>query len=114
MFPLPLHPGGRGGRGLDGLEESSLAMLPFFGGLMLLLLLLALGTAALLLWRSGRFALPALGGRSSVPEEEARRILAERYARGDITTDDFLERASILNWTPGAEPPPTRKSRPAR
>lgn len=113
MFPLlPFHPGGRGG-GWTEVQESSLAMVPLFGGLMLLLLLLALGTAALLLWRSGRLALPALGGRP-MPEEGARQILAERFARGDITTDEFLERASILNWTPGVEPAADRTRRRTR
>ena len=84
-------------------------MLPFLGT-MLLLLLLA-GLTALLLWRAGRLALPALGGRSSAPEEEARRILAERFARGDIDTDEFLERASILNWSPGSDTMPERRGR---
>ena len=37
------------------------------------------------------------------PEGEAKRILAERFARGDITSDEFMERASVLNWTPGSE-----------
>lgn len=107
MIPiLPMH---RGGRGLDDVPESSLAMLPFVGSFLLILLLAAL--AGFLLWRSGRLALPALGGRSSAPEQEARRILAERFARGDISSDDFLERASILNWTPGADTMPDQRRR---
>lgn len=103
MFPF--H---RGGEGLDGVYAGSV-MLPFLGTLLLLLLLASL--AGVLLWRTGRFALPALGGRSSAPEEEARRILAERFARGDITTDEFLERSSILNWTPGSDTMPDRRRR---
>jgi putative membrane protein len=47
-------------------------------------------------------------GRARSPEEDAKRILAERFARGDIATDEFLERSSMLNWTPGAEPLPTK------
>ena len=90
-----------GGHGFPGGQESSLAAVPILGGLLLLILLLA-GLTALYLWRSGRLNLPA-AGRWRSPEFDARRILAERFARGDITTDDFLERASILNWTPGAE-----------
>jgi uncharacterized membrane protein len=106
MIPvLPLH----GGRGLRGIEESSLAVLPFLGGFMLLLLLVA-GLTALYLWRSGKLPLPALS-RSGSPEQEARRILAERFARGDISTDDFLERASTLNWTPGVDAGPHRRHR---
>ena len=31
-------------------------------------------------------------------------MLAERFARGDITTDEFMEKASVLNWTPGTDP----------
>ena len=40
-------------------------------------------------------------------------ILAERFARGDISSDEFLERSSMLNWTPGSEqvPPKLRKNR---
>jgi putative membrane protein len=93
---LPMH----GGHGVRGIEESSFAALPFLGFFLLILLLV--GLTALYLWRSGRLTLPA-GGRSGSPEQEAQRILAERFARGDITTDDFLERASTLNWTPGAD-----------
>jgi uncharacterized membrane protein len=105
MIPvLPLH----GGHGVRGVQESSLAALPFLGFTMLLLLLA--GLAALYLWRSGRLAVPAIG-RSVAAEYEARRILAERFARGDITTDEFLERASILNWTPGSDGGPYRNRR---
>ena len=77
MLPvLPLY----GGHGVRGFEA---AALPLFGGFTLLLLLLA-GLAALYLWRSGRLAVPALG-RSGLPEQEAQRILAKRFARGDIS-----------------------------
>ena len=48
-----------------------------------------------------------------LPEDEAKQILAERFARGDISSDEFLERSSILNWTPGAQPLPS-KSRKKR
>ena len=106
---IPMH---RGGPGFDGVQESSLGVLPFLGTFLLLLLLA--GLAGLLLWRSGRLTLPALPGRSSAPEQEARRILAERFARGDITSDDFLERASILNWTPGSDTMPDERRRPKR
>ena len=41
--------------------------------------------------------------RHSSPEHEAKRILAQRFASGEISSDDFLERASVLNWTPGSE-----------
>jgi putative membrane protein len=89
--------------------ESSLSMLPFLGSLLLLLLLVL---AALYLWRQGKLPLPKLASHRS-PEDEAKQILAERFARGDISTDEFLERSSILNWTPGAQPLPSssRKKR---
>lgn len=29
------------------------------------------------------------------------QILAERLARGDSSPEDFLERASMLDWSPG-------------
>jgi putative membrane protein len=84
--------------------ESSLSMLPFLGSLLLLLLLVLI---ALYLWRQGKFPLPKLAGHRS-PEDEAKQILAERFARGDISSDEFLERSSILNWTPGTEPLPSK------
>jgi uncharacterized membrane protein len=69
---------------------------------MFFLLLVALTVAALYLYRTGR--LPALGRFTRpAPEEEAKRILADRFARGDISSEEFMERASILNWTPGSE-----------
>lgn len=83
---------------------------PFLGVSMFLLLLVALTLAALYLHRTGR--LPGLGGLTRpAPEEEAKRILADRFARGDLSSEEFMERASILNWTPGSEqwPAQTRK-----
>ena len=103
MIPV-LH----GGHGVRGGADASLAAVPFLGSFLLLLLLLA-GLTALYLWRSGRLAVPALGNASS-PEADARRILAERFARGDISSDEFMERASVLNWTPGSDSP-TRRAR---
>ena len=67
-----------------------------------LFMLLVLGTIVFFLVRHGQFAPQSLAGSRS-PESEAKKILAERFARGDITTDEFMERSSILNWTPGVE-----------
>jgi putative membrane protein len=97
---IPLH----GGPGGHGFAESSWSALPVFGSFLLLLLLL-LAITGLYLWRQGK--LPKLGGFRA-PEDEAKRILAERFARGDIGSDEFLERASMLNWAPGTNQPPTR------
>jgi putative membrane protein len=84
--------------------ESSLSVMPFLGTFLLLLLLALL---ALYLWHQGKLPLPKLGSHRS-PEDEAKQILAERFARGDITSDEFLERSSILNWTPGTDPLPSK------
>ncbi|HEY9469482.1 MAG TPA: SHOCT domain-containing protein, partial [Propionibacteriaceae bacterium] len=92
----------RGPRGPHGWEESSLSVLPFVGSFLLLLLILALALTAFYLWRQGK--LPFSLSRPRSPEEDAKRILAERFAQGDISTEEFMERSSILNWTPGAEP----------
>jgi putative membrane protein len=89
--------------------ETSLSLLPFLGSFLLLLLLVL---AALYLWHQGKLPLPKLASHRS-PEDEAKRILADRFARGDISSDEFLERSSILNWTPGTDPLPSspRKKR---
>ena len=84
--------------------ESSLSVMPFLGTFMLLLLLVLV---AVHLWHQCKLPLPKLGGHRS-PEDEAKQILAERFARGDITSDEFLERSSILNWTPGTDPMPSK------
>ncbi|WP_375425391.1 hypothetical protein [uncultured Friedmanniella sp.] len=82
-----------------------LSLLPFFGGFGMLLALAAL--TLFVLHRQGRLQLPAFGTHRS-PEEAAKVILAERFARGDISTEDFMERSSILNWTPGSQAIPVR------
>ncbi len=84
---------------------------PFLGGLMLLLVLLLLAGTFFYLRRHGH--LPDLGlvRRARTPELEAREILATRFATGDLSSDEFLERASVLNWTPGVEPLPVPRSR---
>jgi uncharacterized membrane protein len=99
--PVPFE----GGHGPHGWEASSFSLLPFVGTFLLLLLLA--GVAAWYLWRQGKLPLPTFGSARS-PEQEAKRILAERFARGDISSDEFMERASILNWTPGSDTMPSR------
>jgi putative membrane protein len=106
MTPLvPLH----GGRAPHGLAESSLSIAPIAGSLLLLLLLL-LALAGFYLWRQGKLTLPTLSGVRS-PEDDAKRVLAERFARGDINSDEFLERASMLNWAPGTNPLTTKRGK---
>lgn len=80
---------------------------PFAGLSLFFLLLLLAAATAVYLWRTGRLAGLGQLSRPS-PELEAKRVLAERFARGDISSDEFMERASILNWTPGSESHPPR------
>jgi putative membrane protein len=73
----------------------------------LLFFLLLAGTFFLV--RRGHFGPPPWAGGTpwgsrNAPEADAKKILAERFANGDISSDEFMERASVLNWTPGAEP----------
>ena len=79
----------------------------------LLFLLLALGTLLFFLVRNGQLGSSAWASTRS-PEAEAKRILAERFARGDIASDEFMERASVLNWTPGSESWDIRKGKKRR
>jgi putative membrane protein len=93
--------------GPHGWEDHSLSVLPLVGNFLVLFVILALVLTGLYLWRTGRLPLGNLG-RARSPEEDAKRILAERFAQGDISSDEFLERSSILNWTPGTQPLPSR------
>ena len=68
----------------------------------LLFLMLVAGTLFYLV-RTGRISAPPWAAARTSPELEARKILSERFARGDISSDEFMERASVLNWTPGVE-----------
>jgi len=95
--------------GPHGWEDHSLSVLPLIGNFVFLLLILALVATGLYLWRTGRLPLGNLG--RARPEEDGKRILADRFARGDISTDEFMERSSILNWTPGVEPVPSKRGK---
>jgi uncharacterized membrane protein len=78
-----------------------------------LFMLLVLGTLVFFLVRHGQFGAQSWAGNRS-PEGEAKKILAERFARGDITSDEFMERASVLNWTPGSDSWDVRKGKKKR
>ena len=81
---------------------------------MFCLFLLLVAASLFFLFRTGRVGPPPWSQHRG-PEAEAKRVLAERFARGDITTDEFMEKASVLNWTPGTDPyenwKPRKKSR---
>jgi uncharacterized membrane protein len=78
------------------------AFFPLIGASMFVLFLL-LVLATFFLVRRGHIAPPPWIGQHRSPEAEAKRILAERFARGEISSDEFMERASVLNWTPGSD-----------
>lgn len=99
------------GHGPHGYEGGA-SMLPYLGSVMLLLILVA-ALVGFYLWREGRIKLPGLAGRRP-PEDEAKQILADRFARGDISTDEFMERSSVLNWTPGSDTTASRGRRRKR
>lgn len=99
------HHGPFAGPGGANSEPRLGALAPFghlMGDAMFFLFLLLLLGGLFLLARRGRIGLPPWLAQRS-PESEARRILAERFARGDMSSDDFMERASVLNWTPGSD-----------
>ena len=75
------------------------------------LLFLLLVAATIFLVRSGKLGGPPWAGGHRSPEYEAKRVLSERFARGDISSDEFMERASVLNWTPGSESWPPRRGK---
>lgn len=95
------------GHGPHGIEHG-FSVLPFLSGLVLLLVLAAL--TALYLHRHGKLPLPTSAGRRA-PEEQAKAILSDRLARGDISSEEFLERSSTLSWTPGSEASPARRKK---
>ncbi|MDA2803777.1 SHOCT domain-containing protein [Nocardiopsis suaedae] len=77
---------------------------PFFGVAMFLLLLLLTALAVFLLMRAKGHRPPWAHTAPEPPETAARRVLAERFAKGDINVEEFMERASALNWNPGQDP----------
>jgi putative membrane protein len=50
-----------------------------------------IAVVAFVAWQFGRAGDPGWGGRRG-----ARSVLAERYARGDITADEYRERLTVL------------------
>ena len=109
MYPLEPHH-------MDNMAYGDQAswMAPLVGGFFTIFVLLGLLTA----WQAWRHRdqLSALVGRARShgalsAEYRAREILAERFARGEIDSQEFMERSSLLNWTPGVEPKaPNKKS----
>ena len=111
-MPTPLDiPVPRPGPGFDhagpGLDH---AVFPFLGVSMFLLVLVLAVALLALLKRSGRLDAWFASVRPS-PEQAARQVLAERFARGDLSPEEFLERASVLNWTPGVDAPAPSRTR---
>lgn len=103
---------------IDGMEhgDAEFGLLEPLLGLGTVVLIIAVVLTAFFLLRQrgalSTLTLPRLWpARSPAPEDAAKQILAERLARGDLAPEDFLERASMLNWTPGAIDPPRRPPR---
>jgi putative membrane protein len=88
-------------------DVAAAGFFPFAGLSLFFLLLLLAAATAVYLWRTGRLDRLGSFGRPS-PEQEAKRVLAERFANGDLSSEEFMERASVLNWTPGSESYPPR------
>lgn len=99
---------------IPGAEEHDGPLLEVLGAVIPLIAIVSIiGALLYFRGRGSRPRWPMLGGRSEPPEAEARRILAERFARGDLSSEDFMARASVLNWTPGTEVPAPRALRPS-
>ena len=90
-----------------GPDVAAAGFFPFAGLSLFFLLLLLAAATAVYLWRTGRLDGLVPRGRPG-PEQEAKRVLAERFANGDLSSEEFMERASVLNWTPGSESYPPR------
>jgi putative membrane protein len=93
-FPGPGH----GGHELIASSAASMGLI----GWILLVILLAGAATTFLLWRTGRLPLRGVSSNRS-PDVQAKQILAERFARGDISSEEFLDRCTTLNWTPGID-----------
>lgn len=93
-----MNPSAPWGHGPHGWGGEHFFLLPFLG-LLTLALLVLFSVAAAYLLRSGKIDLSRLGRPS--PEDAAKRVLAERFATGDLSPEEFMERSSLLNWTPG-------------
>ena len=88
------------GYGPHGWGGGSLFFVPFLALLTLALVVFSLLALAYLL-RSGKLDLSRFGRPR--PEDDAKRVLAERFAQGDLSPEEFMERSSLLNWTPGVD-----------
>jgi len=65
-------------------------MWPMWG----LMMLFWLAVAGLVVWLVARYARPGRTGGDST--DTARRVLAERYARGELDTDEYNHRLQNL------------------
>src|SRR3954469_21046978 len=106
LIPLDI-PGGHGPHWAGGPPP----FVPFLGVAMFLLVLLITAGVLFFLARTGRIGPPPWVAASRAPETEAKKILADRFANGDISAEEFMERASVLNWTPGSEAYPKPNKR---
>ena len=68
-------------------------MMLFWGPVLLMVLIVSV----LLLARSNAASWTGSGGRAEDPLDGARRILAERYARGELDSEEYQERVARLS-----------------
>lgn len=64
------------------------------GGMMVGWLLLTVLLVGLVVWLVVRYARPRTSGEDT---GAARRILAERYARGEVDTEEYTQRLAALH-----------------
>jgi putative membrane protein len=63
-------------------------------------LLIVLGLVALAIFLVGGHGGRLLQGRDTPSHSDAREILAERFARGEISEDEFEQRTRVLERRP--------------
>ena len=96
--------------GPHGWEDHSFSVLPLIGNFVFLLLILALVAHRALSVAHGKIA----AGRISAERGRRRRRSAfspSASPAGTSASDEFMERSSILNWTPGVEPVPSKRGK---
>lgn len=78
----------------SGWSAGDWALMMLMMGLFLLLIVGTVVWAVAALRRGGVFAAP---GVKQVESSRAERMLDERFARGDLTEDEYLEQRSLLH-----------------
>lgn len=74
----------------------------WLGGILMVLMMLVFwgGLAALVVFLVRGFGARPPQGDGKRSEPDARKILAERFARGEISEDEYAQRKRVLERTP--------------